>query len=260
METEIILKKKDVQLVRRRLKELLKPFGFQTHPHSTNRLVRVREDFIDEISLDATGYHLDPCYYTYSYSAPFAWLKCDQGRLWRTAKENITTHLAWHCTIPPEGGPYYYTPEHFEAVWQDIVYVLEHHILPQMVNMTTEKFLSRLVDHSSDDRDLFRPHRRVSFTDLYFTCMSEAAVYGVEMWRQQKYEEGVPYLVFAQTGYRSWMALDEHENAPFYPQYALILSLLDELMSIWKNKDENWTLLAQERIRQIAVNWEDYII
>lgn len=41
--------------MRKRLKELLKPLGFQPHPKERNRLMRVREELIDEVSLRTDG-------------------------------------------------------------------------------------------------------------------------------------------------------------------------------------------------------------
>ena len=192
MEEEIILKKNGVSLVKKRLKELLKPLGFQAYPRSTTRLVRVRDLFIDDIRLDTSGYHLNIDYYIYHRYAPFAELECDAGRLWRTAQNYIGTHLFWSCEIPPSGGPYYYKPKHFEAVWQDVVLVLKQYILPQMEAMTEKQFLSRMLKDGADDCDFFRAYRTVHFSDLYFSCNDQAAVYGVGQWLYGNYEEGLP--------------------------------------------------------------------
>lgn len=259
MEKDNIFKKKGVQLVRKRLKELLKPLGFQQHPRSTNRFVRVRDNFIDEVRLDTAGTHLEPWYFIHYRFAPFAGLKCDRGRLWRTAKENISTHLSWHCEIPLDGGHYYYKPDHFEMVWKDVAYVLGHYILPLMDEMTVEKFLSLLVVYSPYERDLFRANEIVRFTDPHFVCMSEAAVYGMGMWCIEQYDEGVPYLTFAQFKYRRWMVGREQETDFFYQCDALTLELLNELVSFWTKKEKNWTSAAQERMRQTGVDWADYL-
>lgn len=213
MEEEMILKKKGVSLVKKRLKELLKPLGFQPYPHSTTRLVRVREKFIDEISLDTGGYHLDVYYHIYCCFAPFAGLHCDAGRLWRTAQSQIKTHLFWSCEIPPDGGAYYYKPKYFETVWQDVALVLERYILPQMESMTEEQFLARLLNDSRSDQDFFRAYRTVPFAD---SCKNEAAAYGVGQWRLRNYEEGLPYLNFAQEKYRLWLTGKEQETRHFY--------------------------------------------
>lgn len=255
MEQETMVKKDGVRLVRKRLKEFLKPLGFQQH--STNQLIRVRERFIDMVELDTASYHLDPLYYVYYRSAPFTRLHCDSGRLWRTAKENISTHLRWNCEIPPHGGPYYYKMEHFEAVWRDVSYVLNQHILPQMEAMTPETFLSRLIQRSQDDRDLFLAYSTVHFDALYFDCMSEAVAYGVGMWRMEQYEEGIPYLTFARQKYREW--LTGHEENPSHRSYVLTLELMDRLLAPWEKKRPCWTTTAQKKLDQVELNWADYM-
>ena len=133
MEQDTILKKDGVRLVRKRLKELLKPLDFQVH--GTNRLLRIRENFIDEINLDTAGYHLEPFYCIYYRSAPFTRLCCDKYRLWRTAKMETPY---WSCEIPPDGGPYSYKADHFEAVWRDVSRALEQYVLPHMEALTPE--------------------------------------------------------------------------------------------------------------------------
>ena len=62
---ETIIKKEAVKLVRKRLKEMLKPLGFHPHPKEKNRLMRVREELIDEVSLRTDGSHLEPCFHIY---------------------------------------------------------------------------------------------------------------------------------------------------------------------------------------------------
>lgn len=260
MPEETILKKEGVKIVKKRLRELLKPLGFQPYPHSTTRLVRVRENFIDEVSLDTGGYHLDAAYFIYLRSAPFARLTCDRGRLWRTTKEHITTYLQWDCKIPPEGGPYYYQPAHFEAVWQDVACVLERDLLPQMEEMTEEVFLSRLLGNRGNDRDFFLPYNIVSLTAPYYPGTPETAVYGVSLWRLGHYEEGVPYLTFAREKYRNWLATYEPEDNHFYRWHVTMLDLLDGLLSLWENQEENWETQVQELLNQIAVDWIKYML
>lgn len=263
MEQDIILKKKGVQMVRNRLKELLVPLGFSPHPRFKGRLVRVRDEFIDEVSLDTAGYHLNPIFAVFYRPAPFAALLCDDGRLWRTAKENITTHLSWHCEIPSEGGQFYYKPDHFEEVWRDTAYVLEHYILPEMEKMTVQKYLSLLVEPSPYEYDLFRSSDMIRFHSSCFGGTHEAAVYGVGMWRAGCYDEGVPYLTFAQYKYRNWIdnqIVGHGQKAEHFYQYHIsILKLLDELISLWAKAEDDWTLAAQERIRQVTEEWMDYM-
>lgn len=260
MTEETILKKEAVKIVKKRFKELLKPLGFQSYPHSTTRFIRVREDFIDEVRLDTWGYHLDADYYIYLRSAPFAWLKCDRGRLWRTTKEHISTHLAWYCEMPEESGPWYYKQQHFEEVWRDVAYVLENHILPQMEAMTEEIFISRLLEHSRSDSDFFLAHQTVSLELLYFPGTPEVAIYGVSLWRLGKYEEGVPYLTLAQQKYRDWLVGFEQETEHFYLCHKRTLELLNELLSLWGNRPENWETQAQERIGQVKEDWIEYLL
>lgn len=260
MEEEIILKKNGVSLVKKRLKELLKPLGFQAYPRSTTRLVRVRDFFIDDIRLDTAGYHLDVHYYIYCRYAPFAGLECDAGRLWRTTQNHISTHLFWSCEIPPSGGPYYYKLRHFEAVWQDVALVLQQYILPQMEAMTEEQFLSRLQKGNQNDREFFRPYRTVSLTIPYYPGTGEAAAYGMGMWRLRKYEEGAPYLALARKKYDEWLSRFEQEANHSVRCHAASLALLDELLILWENKAEGWEAVIQEQIRQVSANWLDYML
>lgn len=260
MAEEMILKKDGVKIVKKRFKELLKSLGFQLYPHSSTRFIRVREDFIDEVCLDTAGYHLAVMYFIYSRHAPFAWLKCDQGRLWRTAKEHISTHLEWYCKIPPDGGPYCYQTEYFETVWQDVSYVLTQYILPQMEAMTKEGFLSRLLEHSRNDRDFFLPHQTVSLAVPYFPGTNEAAVYGVELWRLERYEEAIPYLILAQKKYKDWLTGYEQETEHIYRCFRKRLALLDELLSCWENREESRMLQAQKQVTHVGLDWIEYML
>lgn len=259
MEQDIILKTKGVQMVRNRLKELLIPLGFRSHPRSKGRFMRVRDEFIDEVNLDAAGYHLEPGFAVFYRPAPFTALFCDKGRLWRTAKENITTHLSWHCEIPPEGGQFYYKPDDFEEVWRDVAYVLKHYVLPKMEEMTAQKFLSLLVEPSAYDYELFQSSDVIRFHSPCFGGTHEAAVYGVGMWRAGHYDEGVPYLTFAQYKYRNWIAEYGQKTEHFYQYHSAILKLLDELISFWAKGGADWTLAVQERIGRVASEWMDYM-
>ena len=260
MEEEIILKKNGVSLVKKRLKEFLKPLGFQAYPRSTTRLVRVRDLFIDDIRLDTSGYHLNIDYYIYHRYAPFAGLECDAGRLWRTAQNCIGTHLFWSCEIPPSGGPYYYKPKHFEAVWQDVVLALKQYILPQMEAMTEKQFLSRMLKDGADDCDFFRAYRTVHFSDPYFSCNDQAAVYGVGQWLYGNYEEGLPYLEFARKKHRTWLTGHEQDTRHFHLCRIKALALMDKLIALWENKEEGWEAAIQEQIEQVSVNWLDYML
>ncbi|MCM1536465.1 MAG: hypothetical protein NC126_11135 [Clostridium sp.] len=210
--------------------------------------------------LDTAGYHLAVMYFIYSHHAPFAYLHCDQGRLWRTAKEHISTHLEWHCKIPPDGGPYYYQTEHFEAVWRDVSYVLTQYILPQMEAMTKEGFILRLLERSRNDEDFFLPDQPVSLTIPGFPGTNEAAVYGVELWRLERYEEAVPYLTLARERYRDWLTDFGRETEHISLCIRKRLALLDELLSCWERREECYMLQAQKQINQIPLNWVEYML
>lgn len=264
MDQDTILKRDGAKLVRKRLIELLKPVGFQTHPISKTRMIRVRKDFIDEVSLRTDSYHLEPIYSIFYRYAPFSSLHVDDGRLWRSAKENITTSLRWDCEFPRQGGSYYYTPDHFEEVWRDVEFVLEHHVLPKMDEMTVEQFFPQFVNPSPYDRDYFCAYARISFDTFPYiggpSCMQEAAVYGVGLWRQGMYDEGVPYLTFARYKYRRWLEeFGKEEEERIYQTEMRTLDLLDELVSLWAQNREGWKAVAQERIQQVSDNWEKYI-
>lgn len=260
MEQDIILKKDGVALVRKRLKGILTPLGFRTHPTSKGCFVRIRDEFIDEVSLRTDGYHLEPVFSIFYRPAPFTALCADEGSLWRLAQKDITTQLRWDCEIPDQGGSYYYKPEHFEEVWQDVVYVWENYVFPKMEEMTVTHFLSLLAEPNPYDREFFRPHEIIRFIKPSFMCVHAAAVYGVGMWKQGKYDEGVPYLTFAQYSYRQWIAGHEPEKNHFYQTHVRILDLLDDLVSLWAKKEENWMDTAFMRIRQVTVNWTEYML
>ena len=260
MSEETILKKDGVKIIKKRLKVLLKPFGFQPYPHSTTRLVRVREDFIDEIMLDTYGYHLNALYRIYLRSAPFAPLTCDRGRLWRTTKEHISKHLRWDCEIPPEGGAYYYHLKHFDAVWRDVSYVLERTILPQMNAMTVDSFLSRLLKRNLSAEDFFLPQDTVSLTTPYFRGVRETAIYGLSLWWLGRYEEGISYLTFAREKYHISVTEHKQDTSHFHLCEIKILALLDELLSLWKQQAEDWEKETQKLLNRVAVDWLEYML
>lgn len=256
MEQDTISKKDGVRLVRKRLKELLKPLGFQSH--GTNRLIRVRENFIDELELDTSSYRLRPDYYIYYRFAPFTRLRCNMYRLWRTAEMDTPY---WSCEIPPDGGPYYHKTEHFEAVWRDVSRALEQHILPHMEAMTPEAFLPLLVSDSRSDLDFFCPSHLALLNSPYpgWPGAPEAAVYGVGMWRMGNYEEGAPYLAHAQKEYHASKAFYEQEGTSELPQRKAASRVIDSLLSLWTSQEEGWAVSVQEIISQVANDWSNYI-
>ena len=264
MDETNITKKEAVKLVRKRLKELLKPLGFQPYPKGRNCLMRVREELIDEISLRTDGSHLVPCFHIYYRKAPFASVYVDlvNGSLWRIMKkqEQITTYLRWDVNIP-QNGPYYYKTEHFEEVWKDVSLALEQYILPYMDAMSVEKLLSFMVKgqrRADGEQEIFRVHQTVFFGDKYFVCMNQAAVYGVGMWIAGRYAEGLPYIIFAQNKYREHIRPRELEKEQFNEGRAL--GVLDTLIDIYERKPEELKDTIQQLSDMISANWMDYII
>lgn len=249
-----IKKKEGVQLAQKQLKAFLNPLGFRLYPHSANRFLRVRDAFIDEISLyiaDRKYIKLD--YYIHSRFAPFAWLKCDEERLWRTAKKPASD-LFWRTDLLLECGLAY-----FETVWRDVVCALERHILPEMENMTIEAFLSRFVLHSENMQALFLAYETIDLKKTCSVCNSEAAGYGIELWRMGRFDEGALYLNFALQSYRVQLTDCEQEDRVVWHRQFMELALLEELLSLWERKEENWMLAIQQRINQVAVDWIKYI-
>lgn len=257
---ETITKKDAVKLVRNRLKELLKPFGFQPYSKGRNSLIRVREELIDEVSLRTDGSHLTPCFHIYYRKAPFASIYVDlvNGSLWRVMKkqEKIAANLWWNVNISHK-GPYYYKTEHFEEVWKDVVLALERYILPYMDAMSVEKLLSFMVKgqwREDGEEEIFGVYPIVYFSDKYFACMNQAAVYGVGMWIAGRYAEGLPYIIFAQNKYREHTRLHELERE------GRALGVLDTLIDIYERKPKELKDTIQQLSGKISANWMDYIM
>lgn len=264
MDEANITKKEAVKLVRKRLKELLKPLGFQQHLKNINCLMRVREELIDEVSLRTDGSHLTPCFCIYYRKAPFTSVHVDlvNGSLWRIIKkqEQITTNLWWNVNIP-QNGSYYYTTEHFEEVWNDVVLALERYILPYMDAMSVEKLLSFMVKRQwreDGEEEIFQVSQTVFFRDKYFACMDQAAVYGVGMWIAGRYAEGLPYIIFAQNKYREHIRPRELEKDQFNEGRAL--GVLDTLIDIYERKPQELKDTVQQLTDTISANWMDYIM
>lgn len=258
---ETINKKEAVKIVRARLKEMLKPFGFQPHQKEKNCFVRVRKELIDKISLRTDGTHLEPCFHIYYRKAPFASIFVDlvNGSLWHVmkARENISTYLRWNVEIP-EKGSYYYKAEHFEEVWKDVVLALERYILPYMDAMSVEKLLSFMVKYNRQEEDIFRVQSIVFFSDKYFACMGQAAVYGVGMWIAENYAEGLPYIIFAQNKYREHIRPHEQEKEQFTEGRVLVV--LDTLIDIYERRPKELKDTIQNLANKISANWTDYMM
>lgn len=265
MDEPIIIKKDAVKLVRKRLKELLKPLGFQPHPKAKNALMRVREELIDEVSLRTDGSHLEPCFHIYYRKAPFASLYVDlvNGPLLRImeARENISTCLWWNIELAAKGA-YCYKMEHFEEVWKELTLALERYILPYMDAMSVEKLLSFMVNYNRREEDFFRVGQVVFFRDKYFACMAQAAVYGVGMWIAGSYAEGLPYIIFAQNKYREHFRPYEYqqEKEQFLLKEKRVLKVLDTLIDIYERKPEELKATVWHLADMISENWVDYMM
>ena len=249
-----ISKKESVQLAKQRLKLLLKPLGFQPFPRSTNRFVRVRDEFIDEIYLYSAHHRytkLD-CY-IHSCFAPFAWLQCDEERLWRAAKKPASD-LTWNTNLLLEDGL-----DYFETVWRDVVCAIECYILPEMEDMTIETFLSRQVLPSENTQELFLAYQTIDLKGPCSVCNPKAAGHGIELWRLGRFEEGVPYMIFARQSYRTQLAGCEQEAKDVWHRQFMELALLEKLLSLWECKEGDWQLAIQQQINQIAADWVTYM-
>ena len=74
-----------------------------------------------------------------------------------------------------------------------MVLALERYILPYMDAMSVKKLLSFMVKgqwRENGEEEIFQVYPIVYFSDKYFACMNQAAVYGVGMWIAERYAEG----------------------------------------------------------------------
>lgn len=133
-------------------------------------------------------------------------------------------------------------------------------VLPQMEAMTSGIFISRLLEHSMNDQDFFRPDQTVSFTVPNFPGTNEAAVYGMELWRLERYEEAVPYLTLARKKYRDWLTDYGQETEHICLCFRKRLALLDELLSCLESREESRMLQAQKQVSQVALDWIEYMV
>jgi len=248
---EQLTKRESVQLAKKRLKEFLQPLGFRTVPRAARRFVRAREEWIDEIILYTARYcrlmKLD-CY-IHARCAPFAWLRCDEERLWRAAGKPVSD-LCWQTVFLLERGTVYW-----EAVWRDVARALERCVLPEMEAMTTEAFLSRLLRPSEEG--LFLAYQTIDLEQPRPVCAPMAAGYGIELWRLGRFGEGAPYLRLAQEGYRAQLAGCGQEDVR--RRQFMELDLIEELLSLWERKEEGWMGAVRQRIEQAAADWMRYL-
>ena len=96
-----------------------------------------------------------------------------------------------------------------------------------MEAMTEKQFLSRMLKDGADDCDFFRAYRTVHFSDPYFSCNDQAAVYGVGQWLYGNYEEGLPYLEFARKKHRTWLTGHEQDTRHFHLCRIKVMALMD---------------------------------
>lgn len=243
------------QLAQKRLKLFLQPLGFQSRPRPYKRFLRAREEWIDEISFYTDRIHGKVLCYIFPRFAPLTWLQCDRERLWR-AEGKPASDLNWdYIRLLDEG------PDYFEAVWRDIVHALERRVLPQMEQMTADRFLSRQSQPGSDTGDLFLPYRNqaIDLRHRSLSCDPIAAGHGMELWHLGRFDEGVPYLRFAQEGYHAQLAgLAPEERETFRKQY-LELALLDELLALWEHQERDWKQAIRRKLDQTAADWSMYV-
>ena len=138
---------------------------------------------------------------------------------------------------------------------------LERYILPYMDTMSVEKLLSFMVKQQwreDGEKEIFRVYPTVFFSDNYFACMNQAAVYGVGMWIAGHYAEGLPYIIFAQNKYREHIRPHELEKEQFNEGRAL--GVLDTLIAIYETKPEELKDTVQQLSGMISANWMDYIM
>lgn len=254
-----LIKKDAVKEVRARLKTLLAPYGFRPLPRQTNRFLRPRDLFLDEIWLDTYGTHLRAEARLYCRCAPFAPLHLDYGRLWRSVKDQINGHLFWECEIPDQ-GPYYYDIDHFETIWQNTAHAIPHALLPNMEALTMDRLFLLLTENTCCEQDFFRPQSLIFLKSSGWPGIPESAVYGTAKWRLGQYEEGLPYLLHAQPIYQKDVAAHAGDINRVQSGRAAALGVLDDLLALWTNRQEGWETAIQSRIDQVSEHWQDYLI
>jgi len=78
-----------------------------------------------------------------------------------------------------------------------------------------EELIDEVSLRTDGEKEIFRVNQIVFFSDIYFACVDEAAVYGVGLWIEGRYAEGLPYLIFAQNKYREHIRPHEPEKEQF---------------------------------------------
>lgn len=67
------------------------------------------------------------------------------------------------------------------------------------------------------------------------------------------------HLNFALQSYRVQLTDCEQEDREVWHRQFMELALLEELLSLWERKEDNWMLAIQQRISQVAVDWIKYV-
>ena len=81
----------------------------------------------------------------------------------------------------------------------------------------------------------------------------------MELWHLGRFDEGVPYLQFAQRGYHSQLSKIAPEEREIFQKRFIELALLEELLALWEHKERDWELAIRKKLDQIAVDWSMYV-
>ncbi len=145
--------------------------------------------------------------------------------------------------------------------WRDVARALERKVLPQMEQITADRFLSRQSQPGNDTGDLFLSYRNqaIDLQHRSLSCDPIAAGHGMELWQLGRFDEGIPYLRFAQEGYQAQLAgLAPEERETFHKQY-LKLALLDELLALREHQEGDWKQAIRKKPGQTAADWSMYV-
>lgn len=93
-----------------------------------------------------------------------------------------------------------------------------------------EELIDEVSLRTDGEKEIFRVNQIVFFSDKYFACMDQAAVYSVGMWIAGRYVEGLPYIIFAMNKYRERIRPYELEKEQFKEGH--VLAALDTLIPL----------------------------
>lgn len=249
-----LLKKDAVRMVKKRLYELLKPYGFSRHPKHKGLLCRVRGEFIDCMSFRTDGYHLELDCGLFLKIAPYVGVHADWYVVANALPER-SPQIKWRECIVGE-GPFYYKIDYFEQIWDDVVYAIKNCLLNSLENMDLEHFLPLFVYH--DNKNMFKPDAIIDMGSLYFQGMIEAAVFGLGSWKQGNYENGLTYLMYARE--KLALHLQGRSEGEFHvKEDKHILSYLNDVFSLWESKPKDWNEQISQCMELEAQEWISYI-